>query len=417
MHGAAARVGESAVSFQLALDIDLQDRINTSESLRIALVSTQAKWHGGEKQAALLAQGLRDRGHACSILARAGGEFARRMADDGFDVRTFPGSGRSPKAVMAIREALRSVAPDVVHANDSHALTGGALGAMGLSIPLRVAARRVDFPVRSRLRYRYLSHGLLCVSSAVAEVCASAGLPASMLYVVHDGVDPAFAASGARVVGRQSLQLAAEQPLLLTVAKLTDHKGHRYLLDAMPAILKAHPNVVLALAGDGELREELERQVTELGIGESVRFLGFRNDVANLLAAADIVVQPSHLEGLCSSLIDAMLASRPIVASAAGGIPDLLSTATGEPQVAWLTPTKSSQHLSDAICDSLADRPAALVRGQRANERAMQLFTAERMVGATIAAYADIATRVYGTQAAERLPALFPSSANTRRAA
>ena len=86
------------------------------------------------------------------------------------------------------------------------------------------------------------------------------------------------------------------------------------------------PNAVVALAGDGELRETLEQQAAQLGVQSHVRFLGFRNDVYDLIHAADLFVLPSHKEGLCSTLIDVMLAERTIVATTAGGIPDLVGS-------------------------------------------------------------------------------------------
>lgn len=382
-----------------------------SDRIHIVLASTQATWHGGEKQAALLAQGILARGLDCSIVARAGSEFASRMAGEGFHVATFPGNGRSPAAWFRIRQALKLLKPHVLHANDAHALTAVGVAGLGLKIPLRVVARRVDFPVRSKWRYERFAQGTICVSHAVARICTASGLEPSRLYVVHDGVEPEFAESGSRTRGRQSLQLNDQQTLLLTVAKLTDHKGHTYLLRALPEILARHPRVVLALAGDGELRDSLATQATELGIARHVRFLGYRNDVADLLSAADIVVQPSHMEGLCSSLIDAMLAARPIVATRAGGIPDLLDSCPTEPPVAWLVPAKAPQALAQAINEAIAD-PLSQARGLRARARALLQFTAEQMVHRTLETYARIARGFPGDRAACRISELLTLAAN-----
>lgn len=366
-------------------------------------------------QAALLARGLRSRGHQCSILCRADGEFGRRMKQEGFNVHLFPKRGRSPVALLKIRQTLRQLKPDVIHANDAHALTASGIASLGLSVPMEVAARRVDFPLRSPRRYTWFSHGLICVSNAVARICEASGVNHNLLHVVHDGVDPAYAQSGSRSNGRNSLGLKNE-PLLLTVAKLTDHKGHRYLLDALPSVLEANPTAVIAFAGDGELRELLQRQAAELGVQSNVRFLGYRNDVNDLLAAADLVIQPSHMEGLCSSLIDAMLAARPIVASHAGGIPDLLEVNEGAAQVGWLVPPKSPESLANAINEALADQTAAQRRGLDARERALQKFTADNMVDATLATYRRIAEGLNLTpdrQAAfDALPSL-PSTATS----
>ena len=383
--------------------------VGIENPMRVTIVSTQQNWHGGEMQAALLAEGLRDLGHECSVLARLEGEFATRMRARNFAVNTFVGSGRSLRGLLAVRRGLREQQPSIVHANDAHALTISGIAGLGIDVPLRVAARRVDFALRSTFRYRHFADGLICVSQAVVDVCKSAGLPPSTLYRVPDGVEPSFAESGDRGRGRHRLDMAESERLLLTVAKLTDHKGHAYLLKALPGILEKYPNVVLAFAGDGELRSDLENEARALGVESAVRFLGYRRDVPDLFAAADVVVQPSHMEGLCSSLIDAMLAAKPIVATQAGGIPDLLQVENGAAPVGWLVRPKSPESLQQAIEEALDDRELAGTRGNAARQRAMTNFTAEHMVRRTVESYRNIANAKFGDQAAERVPGLFES--------
>jgi glycosyltransferase involved in cell wall biosynthesis len=361
-------------------------------ALTVALVSTQRRWHGGEEQARLLAAGLRQRGLRCVIFARRGGDFHERMAAEGFETIAFARGGHSPAALWQIRRGLRRIRPNVLHYNDSHAMTAAGLAALGLRVPLKIAARRVDFPLRTPWHYRWFSDRVVCVSQAVKGVCCAGGLPEAMLRVVHDGVDPARAAAGDRQRGRQSLGLADDQPLLLCVAKLTDHKGHRFLLEALPAVIQKLPNVVLALAGDGELHDTLRRQADELGVLPHVRFLGFRHDVHDLIRAADLFVLPSYLEGLCSTLIDVMLAGRPIVATTAGGIPDLVGRdeSKGEP-VAWLVPPRDGPALAETILHALASPDRCKAMQERARERALRRFTADCMVEATLAVYREAA--------------------------
>ncbi len=254
-----------------------------------------------------------------------------------------------------MRRALRRVRPEVLHYNDSHAIAAAGVAALGLHVPARIAARRVDFPLRSPRLYRCFCDCVVCVSQAVRRVCRESGLSDAVLRVVHDGVDPARVASGDRRRGRQSLGLADDRILLLTVAKLTDHKGHRFLLEALPEVIRQFPNAIVALAGDGELRETLERQAEQLGVQSHVRFLGFRNDVYDLIQAADLFVLPSHMEGLCSTLIDVMLAERTIVTTTAGGIPDLVAAdGRGGAAVAWMVPPRDPKALAAAILRALA---------------------------------------------------------------
>ena len=316
------------------------------------------------------------------------------MTADGFEVFPFTGGGRSPLALCQLRRHLRRIKPDVLHYNDSHAMTGAGLAAWGLHVPARIAARRVDFPLRSPRPYRWFSDRVVCVSRAVAQVCEAGGIAPEMLRVVHDGVDPARVRSGDRQRGRRSLALTDDQVLLLTVAKLTDHKGHRFLLDALPAVIQKVPNVVVALAGDGELRGSLQQQAQRLGIQSHVRFLGYRDDVPDLIHAADVFVLPSHMEGLCSTLIDVMLAARTIVTTTAGGIPDLVGCdEPGAEPVAWTAPPRDSMKLAEAILRALASSDECAAMRQRARLRAEQLFTANHMVEATLAVYREAVER------------------------
>jgi glycosyltransferase involved in cell wall biosynthesis len=249
-------------------------------------------------------------------------------------------------------------------------------------------SRRVDFPISSSLRYRWFADRIICVSRAVARVCEDGGVPAKQLAVVYDGVDPRRMSVGDPERGRRALDLNANQFLLLTVAALSDHKGHRFLLNALPLVLERHPQTVVAFAGEGELEQTLRAQVSTLGLNDRVRFLGFRSDVADLIRAADLFVMPSRLEGLCSTLIDVMLAGTPIVATTAGGIPEVLVDASAGP-TAWLVPPENPGELAKAIITVLADTEARTKYVAAARQRALQNFTAETMVERTIAVYEE----------------------------
>ncbi len=362
-----------------------------TEALNVVLVSTQRTWHGGEEQARLLAAGLRERGHRCSILARRGGAFARRMVAEGFEVSLFGGNGRSPRGLWRIRRFLRRTRPDVLHFNDPHALSCAGLASWGLGIRARVAARRVDFDVQFAARYRGLCDRVVCVSHEVARICRKNGIPTRFLRVVNDGVDPARVRSGDRRRGRRALGISDEQLLLLTVAKLTDHKGHRFLLRALPTVLRFRPEVCAALVGDGKLSGALKAEAKRLGVDTRVRFLGYRRDVPDLIQAADLFVFPSHMEGLGSTLIDAMLAGRAVVTTTAGGIPDL--TESDDPHadpIAWTVPPRDPQALAEAILDALESPEKRALYQHRARHRAEQQFTADQMIESTLCVYREL---------------------------
>jgi glycosyltransferase involved in cell wall biosynthesis len=355
--------------------------------LTVVHVSTRPDYYGGENLALLTMLGTAERGHRCVAFARRGGPFARRVREAGFDVETFRGNGRDPVSIWRMRRGLAALKPDVIHFEDAHAVTSGGLAALGLGIPARVAARRCEYVSRVRAKYRRLCDFVIADSRSVAEACYASGLPRDRVRVIHDGVDPQRARSGSRHRGRDALGVGGDDVLLVTIASLERAKGHTDLLKALPAVFAAHPRAQAVLAGDGSLRESLEAEAKQLDFGGRLRFLGYRDDVPDLLHAADLLVHPSRIEPLGSSLIDAMFARAPIVTTTTGGIPELVGPLDDEPPVAFLSPPADPEALAGSLLDALAspDRLASMV--ERAERRALERFTADKMVRDTLEVY------------------------------
>jgi glycosyltransferase involved in cell wall biosynthesis len=361
----------------------------TQDNLMSVHVSTQQTWHGGEGQAQLLIQGLRERGHRVVVFARHGGEFAHRARRDGFEVRLFRRRGRGPGSLWQIRRWLKEIGPDITHAHDGHALTAVGLASLGLNIPLRVAARRVDFPIRSAAKFTRLADTVVAISNPVAQVCLDGGIPDDMMRTVYSGVDPSRVQAGDRRRGREALDLADDQIMILVVANLTGHKGHADLLQAMPGVSACIPKVRLALAGAGDLDETLRQEAQSLGIADRVRFLGYRSDIPDLLRAADLFVMPSRLEGLCTSLVDAMFARVPIVTTGAGGIADAIGLDLPHGPVAFTARPCDPESLAEAIVLALRSSDSAELT-ERAFVRASENFTHRHMVESTLAVYREL---------------------------
>jgi glycosyltransferase involved in cell wall biosynthesis len=210
-----------------------------------------------------------------------------------------------------------------------------------------------------------------------------------MLSVVHEGTDPRRMSGGDARRGRASLGLAEDVPLVLCVAQLADYKGHRYLLDAVPAVLKAHPRTIFALAGDGPLRNVLMAQARSLAVEPAVRFLGYRNDVPDLIQACNTFVLASTQEGLGTSVMDAMFAARPVVAAAAGGIPEMLRNNTGQ-LCGWLVDAGDAHALAGGLVECLSSPRERERRVELALAWANNHFTASRMLRETIESYSEI---------------------------
>ncbi len=353
--------------------------------LRIALISTERLWQGGEEQAWQLALGLRERGHTCTAVALADRPFARRLAAGEFPVIPLGSKFPWPWQLASLRSVLRRRDIQVAYFNDAHAITLGGLAAWHLPSIVTVAARRANFPIRSPGRYRRLCDRIFCVSQAARQRCLEAGLPDQLLRLVYDGVDPERMAAGDRERGRKALQVGPQQRLLLSVGSLVPCKGHRVLIDAMPAVLRHHQDVRLVIAGAGGEEAALRAQISQLDLAAHVRLLGFRRDIPDLMHACDLFVFPSVDEGLGSTLIDAMLAERAIVTTDAGGIPEVVGCDTaGQSPCAAVVECGSAQALSAAIVAALSDPQTASHQARQGRQRAFDLFTVDHMVESSI---------------------------------
>ena len=364
--------------------------------MKLFYVSTERGWHGGEEQLRLLVEGARSAGHECLVAARGCGKFAPRMRRAGLPIVELPDRVRDPRGAIRLRRAARDFRPDVIHANDPHAVSLTNVACWGLPRvdrggPVRIASRRVLFPIRSPGKYRRCDR-IACVSHAIAELCVAGRLAAELLTVVHDGVDPARMTTGDAAQGRAALGLPNDAPLVLCVAQLSAYKGHRYLLDAWPTVRAAFPAAVLALAGDGPLRSDLESQARALGVADSIRFLGYRTDVPDLVQACDLFVLASPEEGLGTSVLDAMFAERPVVGADAGGIPEMLRDDAGV-ECGWLVAARDPRALARGLSAALSDAAERRRRAALGRSRAEQEFAAATMIARTLALYESLLGR------------------------
>jgi glycosyltransferase involved in cell wall biosynthesis len=199
---------------------------------------------------------------------------------------------------------------------------------------------------------------------------------------------------------RDRLGLAPGVPIIGTVARMHEQKGHRYLLAAWPQVRAAVPQAELVLVGDGPLRWELEQQADTLGIAGSVRFLGTRDDVPALLGLFTVAVLPSLFEGLPLFALEAMAAGRPVVGTRVCGVTEVI--ADGE--TGLLVPPRDPAALAAALIRLLCAPAKAERMGQAGRVRLLRHFQARRMIADTCALYEALLARPAAAQA-ESLPA------------
>lgn len=366
--------------------------------MRSVHLDTGREWRGGQAQVLHLLEGLRARGHECLLLAPRGPLLARAGAA-GIPVRAWrPLSEWDPFAAFAALGAIREARAEIVHCHSAHAHPPGAIAAWLASVPV-VVSRRVDFAVArhalSALKYRMPVDRYLCISRGVIEAMAGSGVPRERLALVPSGVPlPPEGAPEPRRDAEPNLRsligAGTEAIVVGTVAALAPHKNHADLARAAAIVLAGRPAVHFVWIGEGECRPALERQIASLGIGGRVHLLGFRADARALLAQFEVFALSSYLEGLCTSLLDAQALGVPVVATAVGGIPDVVEHG----RTGLLAPARDPAAFANALEEALRD-PAGARRRADAARLTVRAFSADAMVERTLQEY-DTVRRTRG---------------------
>jgi glycosyltransferase involved in cell wall biosynthesis len=296
--------------------------------------------------------------------------------------------------VLRFERDVRVRRPDVFHAHLTWPLACkfGLVGAIFAHVPAIVATVHlfVDFPVDLSVlaqqqliaaavdRYVAVSH------DTAQHLIRKLHWPANKVQVIHNGVT--CGPTGPQPNhARRAHEAGHERPVALTVARLDEQKGHRYLLEAAVQM----PDVQFILVGDGPLRSSLEAQVQALGLADRVDFLGHRTDIRDLLASSDVFVLPSLYEGLPLSILEAMAAGKPVVATQVGGTAEVvLAGETG-----LLVPPSDSTALATAIRSVVTDRAFAQRLGSRGRVRVEREFSTAVMLRQVTSLYTELLAR------------------------
>ena len=321
--------------------------------------------------------------HIVSIMNRM--QMRQQFLKAGIGVHSLGLSRKTDLAVaLRLRSLLKKLSPDILH---TYLIHGNVLG--------RIVGRLVGLPViigseltigqagRIGRLVTKLTNPLTDAVEVNSEtggkaIIADLGVQPEKVEVVLPGLDlEAFGGSTKhRAAIRAELGLAAEQHLVLYIGRLRPVKGVDYGIKAFAQALVSQPNMHMALAGEGEQRQQLENLTAELGIAEKVTFLGVRNDLANVLAAADSVLMPSLTEGFPRVAIESMASSKPVIATRVGGTPE----ASIDGQTGILVPARDLDAMASAIARLVADPDLQSRLGSLARQRTEEHYSAASYV-------------------------------------
>lgn len=364
--------------------------------MKVLHVDTAAGWRGGQNQVLLTVNGLRAMGERAALVAHPDGELRRRAAEGLELVPIAPRTEMDLTAAWRFARVVKRLAPDVIHAHDPH---GVAMASLALSLsagsstggpaPALVASRRVDFHLKgnsfSRWKHRQVDC-FIAASDAIRLMLVADGVPEDRTVTVHEGIDVDHVIAAPAVNVHEAFWLPHQAPVVGNVAALVPHKGQRYLVEAAHLVVQEVPDARFIILGEGELREPLEHLVKERHLEKHVLLPGFRTDVLGCLKGVDLFAMSSVTEGLGTSLLDAMACARPIVATRAGGIPEIVEDEVN----GLLVPPRDHGALARAIVRVLKDVELRRRLGEAGFARVRERFTVERMVAQTAAVYERI---------------------------
>ena len=306
-----------------------------------------------------------------------------------------------PYLVIRLARRLRDLAPSVVHTHLLHADLYGTIAARIAGVPAIISSRHNDDPFRARWPLLFLlriinryTNRFIAISERVrAFTIKTEKVPTSVVDTVYYGL-PVDEQKNRQVIDARDEFGLPKGPLVVCAARLTEQKGHKWLVRGFRSVVDQLPETSLLLLGDGPMRAYLEDTVVNLDLDQNVRFAGWRTDVMDILPSTDLFVIASEWEGFGLSLLEAMSFSLPIVATDVGGIPEVVL----DGQTGWLVKSRDSDALAGSILAALRSPYKMLEYGQRGKLRLQNTFSVQRMIFDTEKIYNLLLTQILCTK-------------------
>jgi glycosyltransferase involved in cell wall biosynthesis len=301
-----------------------------------------------------------------------------------------------PSLVIRLILRLRDLAPSIVHTHLIHADLYGTIAARMVGVPVVISSRHNDDPFRTqsplsvllRIVNRYTNRFIAISERVRGFTIEHEKVPDSVVDTVYYGLP--ISEQNREVIDVRSEFGLSKGPLLVCAARLTEQKGHKWLLRAFRSVVDQLPETSLLLLGDGPLRKHLEDTVIKLGISKNVRFAGWRTDVMDILPSTDLFVLASEWEGFGLVLLEAMSLSLSIVATEVGGIPEVVL----DGETGWLVKSKDSDALAGSILAALRSPHKMLECGRMGKLRVQNTFSVKKMIVDTEKIYNLLLTQI-----------------------
>jgi len=350
----------------------------------VLYLSTSSGPGGAERVISNLAASLDPQKYRALLCLFRPGWIQERSESRGVRTAVIPTQGMTDwRWAYRFRQLLKQEQVDVIHAHEFDANVQGAFVAALSGIPVVATVHGKNYfyeKLRRRLAYRWVSRQatMVAVSENLKEfIVEQVNISRDRIKVVYNGVDAVPPCDQTDVEQcRRELGIPEQDQIVGVVGNLYPVKGHQYLIDAIPTVLKTCPNTSFIFAGRGQLEPELKDRVHRLELSQCVHFLGLRQDIPRILAMLNVFVLPSLSEGLSMAILEAMSASKPVVATQVGGNTELVL----DQQTGYIVPPRDSQALASRLVTLLTNRQLAAQFAEKGKQRAEGQFSLGTMV-------------------------------------
>jgi len=371
---------------------------------RILYVIDGIEFGGGERVFAQLLNGLPEDRFEPYLASAPNDAFLKNIKSKNLVFYPVDFSNRfNPLPLMRLYRIVKSQRIDIVHSQGARADFFARIAAKLAKVPIMISTvampvegynvgylKRFLYQTFDRFSERFVDYFLVVSSVLKENMIEVHGIPPDKIIKIYNGIETDYY----KPVGNEEMRYKIRREfavndsdiLIASLGRLVWQKGFEYFLHAIPEILREIPDARFILVGDGPLRPELERLAVELGEGDKIIFAGYRSDVRDVLAALDIVVIPSVLEGFPMITLEAMAMAKPIVAAKIDGITEQITDGIN----GILIPPKDSSAIAQAIIRLINDRESGKKLGLAARKRVEQEFSVEKMVAEIEKVYSSL---------------------------
>ena len=290
-----------------------------------------------------------------------------------------------PRHLLQLARLIRTTGAQLVHANGTRAMMYGGIASKLARCPVVWHVRVMDSDGLLDRGLHWMATRVIVNSQAVRHRFSWG--QAKKIHCIHNGIDTShFAPRSPDSVARASLRLAEDDRVVLSVGRFVAYKGYEDLLYAWRQVLHVIPRSKLVLAGEGALQRDLEKLAEKLGIAHQVRFIGWVEDVRPILALSELFVLPSHGEHFGRVIIEAMAMGKAVIATRAGGVPEIVVPH----QTGLLVPPADPARLTEAMLDLLSHPSQSVKYGEAGRRRVEAHFSLDQHVQAVEQVYHDV---------------------------